>query len=117
MHFNKSKQEYELGKGLYEVLERIIHTIGRKHIYMYDSFYGWSRIVLIRGAASRLRGKAEHLGIKLLLDKDEAKRAAFKGDKERDIGRIEIVHRAEVRRIYKNFVRLLLCSLFTLMFL
>ena len=102
LHFNKSKEEYELGKGLYEVLERIIQSIGRKQIYMYDSFYGWSRIVLIRGAASRLKGKAEHLGIKLLLDKEEAKKAAFIGDKEHDIGRIEIVHRAEVTK-YEPF--------------
>jgi len=96
LHFSKSKDEYELSKGLYEILERIIQSIGRKYIYMYDSFYGWSRIVLIRGGTARLKGKAEHLGIKLLLDKEEAQRAAFVGDKGCGIGRIEIVHREEV---------------------
>ena len=110
LHFNKSKNEYELSKDLYEILERIIQSIGRKYMYMYDSFYGWSRIILIRGGTARLKGKAEHLGIKLLLDKDEAKKSAFLGDKDHDIGRIEIVHREEVTRfepfeyIYARYV-------------
>ena len=96
LHFNKGTETYELSKDLYETLERIIQSIGRKYIYMYDGYYGWSRFVLIRGGTARLKGRAEFMNIKLLLDKEEAKKAAFSGDQAHGIGRIEIVHRDEV---------------------
>jgi hypothetical protein len=107
---NKTSMDMELSRELHEAIERIISSVGRKYMYMYNSQRGSQRYVLIRGASSRLKSKADSVGIKIELNAENAYEYAFKGDKSRGIKSIEIVEREEVtplkpfEYIYGRFV-------------
>ena len=100
LHLNRSTYKYELvDKDVHEMMERVIQAVGRNFVYMYDSYYGSLRFVLIHGNNTRLRGKAESMRTPMLLDKEKAEKVARQGDAANNIHPIQIVHRPEVTHI------------------
>lgn len=80
-----------------EILDKIIHVVGLKYVYQYNSISKLSsdtlvRFVLIRGAMSRIQLKAEAIGFKLLLDPTRAEQAASRGNPTYNVAPFDISH-------------------------
>jgi len=108
--FPLTKGTFEFSADAHEAMEKIIHCVGRKYIFMYNSGDMKHRFVLIRGGSLRLKSKAEQRGLRMLLDDHETYVAALSGDAQHAVGRIEILHKEEVtflkpfQYIYAKFV-------------
>lgn len=86
----------EMSMEVTHVLERVITTLGRKYVYMYNAPDCSVRFVLLRGGSSRLRAKAEATGMTLLLDPVECLRLTLQGQAEHNIAPLKISHNPDI---------------------
>ena len=75
-----------------QVIDKIIHTVGKKYTYTFTSSNGKKRMLLIRCGISRLGPFAEKIKYRLLLDPNNAKAKALEGDPVNGIDSISILH-------------------------